>query len=440
MTLVVDAPEAVPADWREWPPEAKVKLRRAVWKRLRRPEQEPPPGDWRTWYLQGGRGSGKTRPAAETLAEWAEETIGEWAVVAPTYGAARDVCIEGPSGLLLALGGVDGPNVANWNRSLGELRLRNGSVIFADGADDGALRIQGKNLRGAWCDEVGLWRQWDLAWNESLAFAVRLPPARIIATGTPKAGHGLVRLLVNDPAVPKSRLRTRDNLANLDAATVADLEHRFAGTRRGRQELEGEFLTDVDGALWTLGMIDASRVGKAHFDEDTELRLVRAVVAIDPAVTSGEDSDETGIVVAARGADGDAYVLADRSGRFTPEGWGRRAVAAHHEFGCDRIIGEANNGGDLVESVLRTVDRSIPYRKVHASRGKRVRAEPIAALYEQGRVHHVGAFPELEDQMTTWTPESGESPDRMDALVWALTELMVDAGKGRGGLRFGSAA
>jgi len=400
-------------------PDDKRRLARQLWHRAARPEQLLPPGDWRVWYLQGGRGSGKTRAAAEALAELIETSDpGDWAVIAPTYGDARDVCIEGPSGLLQALG--LSRSFAGWNRSIGELRLPGDGTVFVDGADDGALRVQGKNLRGAWCDEVGLWRRWDMAWHESLSFAVRLQPARIVASGTPKEGHGLVRLLINDATIPKSRLRTRDNLRNLSPAAVAELEERYAGTRRGRQELEGEFLTDIPGALWTRHLIENARAERPP-------TLRRVVVAVDPAVTSAEGSDETGIIAAGLGVDGHVYVLADRSCRESPDRWARRAVSLLEETGADRIVAEVNNGGDLVEQVLRTVDRNVPYRKVTASRGKRLRAEPVAALYEQGRVHHAGVFPELEDQMVTWTPESTGSPDRLDALVWAATELALSA-------------
>lgn len=403
-------------------PAAKRALRRALWHRVARPEQQPPAGGWRVWYLQGGRGSGKTRGAAEAFAEQIETAdAGDWAVIAPTYGDARDVCIEGPSGLLQALGLAR--SYAGWNRSIGELRLPAGGTVFVDGADDGALRVQGKNLRGAWCDEIGLWRRWQIAWHESLSFAVRLSPARIIASGTPKEGHGLVRLLIEDASVVKSRLRTSDNLSNLSAAAVAELETRYAGTRRGRQELEGEFLTDTPGALWTAAMIDETRVAAAPV-------LKRVVVAIDPAVTSSDESDETGIVAAGIAHDGHVYVLADRSGRYTPDGWARAAVDVYDDLEGDRVVAEVNNGGDLVERVLRMVDPGLPYRAVHASRGKRVRAEPVAALYEQGRVHHVGVFDMLEGQLCGWTPESAGSPDRLDALVWAVTDLAVD-GKGR---------
>lgn len=396
---------------------------RRRWQVEARPEQRLPDGDWRAWYLQGGRGSGKTRAAAEGLAELIRShPPGDWAVIAPTYGDARDTCMEGGSGLLAALGLTR--SFSGWNRSMGELRLPNGGTVFVDGADDGALRVQGKNLRGAWADEVGLWRRWPTAWHESIGFAVRLAPAKVIASGTPKEGHGLVLLLVEDERVPKSRLRTTDNLANLSSHAVADLERRWAGTRLGRQELEGEVLTDVPGALWTRALLEACRVEVAP-------DCSRIVVAVDPSGGDSEEHDEQGIVVCGRGYDGHGYLLADRSCRETPNGWGRRAVQAWSDFDADAIVWEANYGGQMAEHTLRTAADAIglsgvTLRQVTASRGKRVRAEPIAALYEQSRIHHAGSgFELLEDQMVSWTPESGRSPDRLDALVWAFSDLML---------------
>lgn len=403
------------------------------WHEKARPEQRPPDGDWRIWYLRGGRGGGKTWTGANTLAEWAQADPGTWAIVAPTYADARDKCIEGEkSGLLAVLGThrseVDrGASrlVASWNRSLGELRLRNGSVIYIDGADDGAKGIQGYNLRGAWCDEIGLWRSWKMAWGESIKFAVRVAPGRIVATGTPKRGHGLVKLLMADDSVRKSLVRTMDNAANLDAQVLNDWVRDWGGTTIGRQELEGEILEDVEGALWKRAMIVYDRVATTLVKGEVVPDLVRIVVAIDPAVTSGEDADETGIVVDGLGANGKGYTLADLSGRMAPADWAKRAVQAYRDFGADRIVAEANNGGDLVLTVIRTIDPHVPVTLVHASRGKRTRAEPVAALYEQGRWVHVEPFPALEDQMCSYTGAPGEdSPDRMDAHVWAATNLM----------------
>jgi predicted phage terminase large subunit-like protein len=240
---------------------------------------------------------------------------------------------------------------------------------------------------------------------------------RAVVTTTPKPVR-LIRELRAAPTTTVTRGSTQENAANLAPAFLEQIITKYAGTRLGRQEIQGEYLDDVPGALWTRAMLE---------DRRPTPDMARVVVAIDPAVTSGEDSDETGIVVAGQGEDGRGYVLADRSCRDSPDGWARRAVHAYREFKADRIVYEANQGGDLVAHTLRTVDRSLPLRAVHASRGKRTRAEPVAALYEQGRVTHAPGLDDLEDQLVGWTPDSGESPDRLDALVWALTDLMVQA-------------
>jgi predicted phage terminase large subunit-like protein len=228
-----------------------AKLSGELWRSTARAEQIPPEGDWRIWYLMGGRGAGKTRTGAETLADLITEfdllpgDPGSWGIIAPTYGDARDVCVEGPSGILRTLG----PLVSDWNRSMGEIRIAGGTRIFLDGADDGALRVQGKNLRGVWADEVGNWKKWEQAWNESLRFAVRIYPSKIVATGTPKMGHGLVRYLVNADEVVLTRMATMDNVGNLDPAVVAELVEQYAGTRLGLQELEGQFFEGMEGDL-----------------------------------------------------------------------------------------------------------------------------------------------------------------------------------------------
>lgn len=335
-------------------------------------------------------------------------------VVAPTAAAARDVCIEGESGLLSV---IPSPLVKDWNRSLGEMHLTNGSQFKLFSADE-PDRLRGYQHHRAWCDELASWRYPD-AWDQ-LLLGLRLgQDPRVVVTTTPKP-VAIVRDLLTREAVVVTRGATYENAANLAPAALEQLRRRYENTRLGRQELYAEILDDVPGALWQRAQIDTLRIAKAP-------EMSRVVVAIDPAVTSGEDSDETGIVVCGRGVDGRGYVLADRTCRLSPDGWARRATVAYDEFQADRIIAEVNNGGDLVERVIRTVGGSYPYRAVRASRGKATRAEPIAALYEQGKVHHVGGFPELEDQMCSYTPDGYDgSPDRVDALVWALTELMVE--------------
>lgn len=407
------------------------------WHDRARPEQIAPEGEWSTWYVQGGRGSGKTWTGANNLADWAKATVGTWGVVAPTFGEARDKCIEGESGFLAALGTNrvevqrrQSREVVDYNRSLGELRMRNGSLIVFDGADDGAPTIQGYNLNGAWASEVGLWKRWVMAWKESLGFAVRKAPAKIIAEGTPKRGHGLVLKLVNDPSVVKTHMRTRDNIANLDPTRLAELEAEYAGTTLGRQELEGEILDDAEHALWKRVLIRHANGSMPRIMDTSTHELVpnmrRIVVAVDPAVSHKADSDETGIVTAGVGADGLGYVMADDSLKDSPAAWARAAVNAYHRHKADRIVAEANNGGEMVELTIHTIDPNVPVTLVHASQGKRTRAEPIVGLYEQGKIFHAEPMPELEDQMCNWEPATDpDSPDRLDALVWALTDLML---------------
>lgn len=249
-------------------------------------------------------------------------------------------------------------------------------------------------------------------------FGLRLgkDPKSIITT-TPRPTK-LIKELLTRRDVHVTRGSTWDNAANLPATFIETIRQRYEGTRLGRQELEAEVLTDTPGALWTYAIIDAGRIAKAPV-------LVRIVIAIDPAVTSGEDSDETGIIVAGVDAQGHFYVLEDATMRGSPEQWSSRAIALYRTYSADRIVAEVNNGGDMIEQILRAVDRNVAYTQVRATRGKYTRAEPVSAIYEQGRAHHCGTFPKLEDQMCSFVPDTPESPDRLDALVWAAHELVV---------------
>ncbi len=294
-----------------------------------------------------------------------------------------------------------------------QLRWANGAEAWGFSAED-PDSLRGYEFDAAWCDELAAWRY--PATYDQLQFCLRTGSARQIITTTPRPTP-LIRALLADPTTVVTRGRTQENAANLDSGTLRYYRSRYEGTRLGRQELDAELLDDVPGALWSRDALERLRVSSAP-------ELVRIVVAIDPAVSSGDDADETGLVVAGTGIDGQGYLLADLSGRYSPDGWARRAVEAYRSWQADRIVGEANQGGDLVEATLRTVDPGVAYLAVHASRGKRTRAEPVAALYEQGRVHHVGAFPALEDQLCAALPKGGAGPDdRLDALVWAFTEL-----------------
>jgi len=381
-------------EWSEWEP---------------RPSQIPPAGDWRVWLILAGRGWGKTR----TGAEWVRETVKQYRyvnLIAATADDARDIMIEGESGILNICPNSERPTYLPSKR---RLEWPNGATSLIFTADE-PERLRGKQHMALWADEIAAWR-YPESWDQAM-LGLRLGDnPRAVATTTPRPVR-IVRDLMASPTTVITRGSTYENRENLAGAFLEQIITKYEGTRLGRQELLGEFLEDVEGALWSYAMIVYA----------TKLPdMARVVVAIDPATTSGEDSDETGIIVAGLGVDGLGYVLADRSCRLSPDGWARRAVAAYHEFHADRIVAEVNNGGDLVEQVIRTVEARIPYTKVHASRGKRTRAEPVAALYEQGKVKHAGAFPELEQQLTGWTPESGDSPDRLDALVWALTTLMI---------------
>lgn len=391
-----------------------IAARRVRWThQLARTEQIPTDNEnWNTWLFLAGRGAGKTRTAAEWLAWKAISNEGtRWAIVAPTHADARDTCVEGESGILNILKeyGV----LKDYNRSISEIFLTNRSRIklFSGEEPD---RLRGPQFHGGWFDELAAFKRAD-AWDQ-YQFGARLGqhPQTIITT-TPRPTK-LIKDLVDREGVKVVRGSTFDNAKNLAASALAELKLRYENTRLGRQELYGEILDTVEGALWTREMIERARV--------TDIPpLIRIVVAIDPAVTNNADSDETGIVAAGITSDNHYYVLSDKSLRASPDAWARQAVNLYHDLGADKIIAETNNGGDMVTLLIKQVDHSAPVKKVTATRGKQLRAEPISSLYEQGRVHHHGYFAELETQMCEWTPVSSESPDRLDALVWAITEL-----------------
>jgi phage terminase large subunit-like protein len=385
------------------------------WAFWARPSQTAPPGDWRTWLILAGRGFGKTRTGAEWVrGEVEANRRGRIALIGATAADVRDVMVEGESGILA----VSRPSFRPvYEPSKRRVTWPNGAIATTYSADE-PDRLRGPQHDGGWADELAAWRRPE-AWDMFL-FGLRLgSDPRSVVTTTPRPTK-IVKELLAAPTTHPTRGATYDNLENLAPAFAEQIIRKYEGTRLGRQELYAEVLTDTPGALWTYVMLEDRRPAPD---------LARVVVAIDPAVTSNEDSDETGIVVAGLGIDGRGYVLADRSCRLSPDGWAQRAVAAFDDHHGDLIVAEVNNGGDLVEQTIRTVRRAISYRTVHASRGKAVRAQPVAALYEQGRVSHVEVFPELEEQLTSWTPESGTSPDRLDALVWALTELLVKDGR-----------
>ncbi|RJF94584.1 ATP-binding protein [Oleomonas cavernae] len=387
------------------------------WSFWSRPNQQSPPGDeWTGWLVLAGRGFGKTRAGAEWVRAAVEAgRARRIALVGATAADARQVMIEGESGLLA----ISPP----WMRPLWEPSKRlltwpNGAVATAFSAErPGQLRGPQHDL--AWADELCKWRHED-AWEQML-LGLRLGAhPRWLATTTPRPSR-LIRGLLADPKVHVTRGSTFDNWAHLAPTFLAEVVRRYQGTRLGRQELHAELVDDVPGALWTRALIEAGRVARAG-------ELARVVVGVDPAVGAAGEGEgaETGIIVAGRGIDGRAVVLADLSCRMAPTAWARRAIDALRRFEGDRLVAEVNQGGDLVESLVRTLAPEVPYRAVRAARGKAVRAEPIAALYEQGRVVHVPGLETLEDQMCRFTSHGPDGPsDRVDALVWALTDLML---------------
>lgn len=390
------------------------KLLAWTWEAWARPEQISPPGNWPVWLVKAGRGWGKTRVGAEWVRSQARPGA-RIALLGATAADVRDVMIEGESGILACCPPHERPH---YEPSKRQLTWPNGAIAKTYSAEE-PDRLRGPQHTRAWADEVATYASsdpWDM-----LMMGLRLGSnPRAVVTTTPKQVP-IMKTIEATPGIVITRGKTRDNAENLAPSFLSGLMTRYEGTRLGRQELEGEDLVDNPDALWQRDMIDSSRRIAAP-------SLRRVVVAIDPAATSTASSDETGIVVAGLGIDGRGYVEADRSGRFKPDEWARRAVSAYHEFGADRIVAEGNQGGEMVTHVIRTVWPDAPIKIVHASRGKIARAEPVAALYEQGRVSHVGALPQLEDQLCNWTPGQS-SPDRMDALVWALTELMIVRGE-----------
>ena len=390
--------------------------------KLARKKQIRPEKDHFIWMLLAGRGFGKTFTGAYNTVLYALRNPGvNCAVVAPTHGDLRRVCFSAMTQIIPDECLLQDGKQAGYASTVSEIRLHNGSKIigFAAAEPD---RLRGPQFHHAWCDELASWRYPEAF--DQLMFGLRLgKDPKCVITTTPKPTKLIKALLDRDDCIT-TRGSTFENRDNLAGTTLKMLKERYEGTTLGRQELYAEVIDDVDGALWTPKMIEDSRVS-----EDTDVPLQRIVIAIDPAVTSNKDSDETGIIVAGRCFNNQYWVLEDLSGIHEADKWCRLSVRAFYEWEADRVIAEVNNGGDLVERLLRTIDTNVPYSSVRATRGKMVRAEPIQALFQQGKVNMVGFFPELESQMCSYTGSTNESPDRLDALVWALTELSRSSGK-----------
>ncbi len=379
---------------------------------------------WRTWLILGGRGSGKTRAGAEWvraqalgIEPLARGSIRRIALIGESIADVRSVMVEGVSGLLAVHAPHERPV---YEPSKRQLSWPNGAIaqLFSAEDPDG---LRGPQFGAAWCDELAKWRYADKTWD-MLQFALRLGESpRQVVTTTPRP-IGLLKRILADAATAVSRSRTLDNFGNLAPGFIQQMRARYGATSLGRQELDGEMVEDREDGLWSRATLERTRI-------DTAPALTRIVVAVDPPVTSGAKADACGIVVAGIDAAGRGYVLADRTiSGHAPLVWAKVAVAALEEFQADRIVAEVNQGGDLVEGVIRQIDDKVPIRKVRATRGKFIRAEPVAALYERGLVSHVGQFSALEDQLCDFGPDGlsgSRSPDRLDALVWALTDLML---------------
>jgi phage terminase large subunit-like protein len=391
------------------------------WRSKARPSQLPPLGDWNGWGLLGGRGLGKTWVGSNYTNELAQ-TVSRIALIGATAADVRDTMIEGESGILRTAPSWFTPT---YEPSKRRIEWPNGAQAAAFSAEE-SERLRGPQFSFLWADELCAWQNAQAVWDMAM-FALRIGDhPRWLFTTTPKPIKLLRELLAREGKdVTITRGSTFENAANLAPSFLEAIKARYGGTRIGRQELNAELLSDVPGALWQLDWLDRDRVARAP-------ELKRIVVAIDPAVSNNEGSDQTGIIVAGIDADKHGYILEDLSGRYAPHEWAAKAVSAYQRHKADRIIAEKNNGGDMVENTIRMVSYNVSFKAVHASRGKVTRAEPISALYEQRKIHHVGALSVLEDEMCAFTSDfdrtrAGYSPDRMDALVWALFELMLEA-------------
>ena len=391
-----------------------------------RPEQLEPAGNWNTWVALAGRGWGKTRAGAE----WVRHRIrsGDKIVhcVAPTKGDVRRVMVEGDSGLLNVCWSGDttyrGKHIGFpvWSPTNNSLTWENGAKAVFFTAED-PERLRGPQAYSAWCDELCAWRNAQDTWD-MMMFGLRLGKhPKVFVTTTPKTTK-LIRTILDDEKTVVSKGSTYDNASNLADTFLDAVRKTYEGTRLGRQELYAEILDEASGALWNRTLL-----AKCEIEKDEVPNLSRIVVSIDPAITSNAESDMTGIVVAGVDQEGIAYVLEDHTGRYTPQQWAAKAVELYHDHMADRVVAERNQGGDMVRHTLHTEDENLPVKLVHASRGKMARAEPVSALYEQNKVKHVRGLNDLEDQMVQWEPlGSIGSPDRLDALVWALTDLSLN--------------
>ncbi|BDB95977.1 DNA-packaging protein [Candidatus Hydrogenosomobacter endosymbioticus] len=397
------------------------------WHANARQNQKEPKGDWRIWLILAGRGFGKTRTGAETIRSWISSgKCKRICLLGETFDDVRSVMIEGQSGLLSVFPDDERPT---YLPSLRTLIWKNGAIATGYSAQ-AYQQLRGPQFDGAWIDELAKFSYADEAFNQ-LMFCMRLGKSpKTVITTTPRPSS-LIRKLSCMPDVFVTTGSTFENQANLSESYIDSMKRNYLGTRIGAQELEGQILNENNGALWRPSFFkyiersstSLSEHSKPTPDAEHTQEMKRVVIAVDPAVTCNEDSDETGIIVAGLDNTGTIHILDDLSGKFNSTQWISDVAAAFERYSADKVIAEVNNGGDLVEQLLHTLYPNIPYKAVRAMRGKYVRAEPIAALYEQGRVIHAKKFPILEEQLLSYTPDSKNSPDRLDALVWAATEL-----------------
>jgi phage terminase large subunit-like protein len=410
-------------------PPAKAEELLYTWKFWARPQQIAPTGDWNTWFINAGRGFGKTRAGVEWVRQKVMQGHKRIAAIAATNSDIERVMINGESGFLARC--WKGDKTAKgvplgkplWSPTKRLLTWENGAYVQFFSAEE-PERLRGPQFEVAWCDELAAWNKDRDTWD-MLQFCLRLGKhPQICVTTTPKPTK-LVRDILKNPKTVVTYGSTFDNSANLASTYIEAVKIQYEGTRLGRQELYAEVLDEASGALWDRQLLSTCEV---EVDNPVEFAqtLARVVVAVDPAVSANAESDMTGIVVAGQDINGVCYILQDATERYSPEGWAAKAIELYHEYGADRIVAERNQGGEMVRYTFKSVDETIPIKLVHASRGKFARAEPVSALYERGRVKHVKGLDALEDQMVQWEPlGSIGSPDRLDAMVWAVTELAL---------------
>ncbi len=394
------------------------------WRSWARPEQINPPGDWSIWLYLAGRGAGKTRTGAEWIKERVENGKARFiALVSQAAADARDVMVEGESGILAVYAQND-PNAPKYEPSKRRIVWPNGAQATIYTAED-PDQLRGPSHDTAWVDEIAAFRNIPDLWS-NLMLGLRLGDSKCFISTTPRAIKFIKDLVHPDRTdVYVTKGRTRDNYANLSKPFLNEIITKYEGTRLGRQELEAEILEDIEGALWSRSTLDKNRVDKAPDD------IIKIIVALDPTVATIETATETGIIVMGKTAKGHGYCLADKSSTFSPSGWAKKAVELYHQWEANRIVAEKNNGGEMVDLTIKTHDKTVPVKLVWASRGKLIRAEPVAALDEQGKLHMVGSYPKLEDELCTYEGD-GDSPNRLDAYVWAATDLLVSGIRRRG--------